>query len=396
MKHIYILTVFLSICLTSFANTIQYKLTQKGWRWRNNDGSETTATWKAGQNKVVSYASHEVLRLRIEMINNSTTNQCQFDPCPYRPYTVTMLDSLQFSTDTTNESSWKNIGFNTGMPFVLAGSDSYVVQDEPTTPQLTGSGEPFSPGTVMVSDSTINGTRVPSPGRTEHEWVIRGTPNLAPKTNYYFRQRRAYAPYVANTNHGTLYASYPYLTTAATLAVQLNGFMVTNEGKKIKLQWSASPDEKADQINVQRSTDQHAWVTIASIKAIGTNYIVYDNAPPLAGTIYYRLQQIDKDGSYYFSATRSLKLFAASKTVASVFPNPASAAINFKLEQTTVKNVVAMLADMSGRVLITQKFQNIQAGTLNKMELRQKVPAGIYVLQLTGDNLSESIKVVVQ
>ncbi len=363
MKKIYILTALLAVCFCSFANTTQYKVTQNNWRWRNNDGSEITASWKADQNNGVAYkSSHEVLRLRIEIINNSTTNQCQFDPCPYRPYTITMLDSLQFSTDTTNQLSWKNIGLDPDMPFILAGAGNYVVQDEPTTPQLTGRSEPFSAGTLMVSDSTINGTKVPSPGRTEHEWVIKGTPNLAPKTRYYFRQNRKYSPYYASTMYGFIYNSYPYLTTAATLAIQLNGFVITNEGKRIKLQWSVTTDGEADHTNVQRSTDQQVWATINSVKNTGTIYTEYDNDPPLADIVYYRLQQYDKDGSYSFSATRSVKTFPAGKAVVSVLPNPATAAINFKLDNTGAKNITAALTDMSGRILLTQTFKNIQNG----------------------------------
>jgi hypothetical protein len=38
---------------------------QEGYRWRNDDGSETTATWVANQDTDITFASNTVVRLRI-------------------------------------------------------------------------------------------------------------------------------------------------------------------------------------------------------------------------------------------------------------------------------------------------------------------------------------------
>lgn len=172
--------------------------------------------------------------------------------------------------------------------------------------------------------------------------------------------------------------------------------MVTNEGKTIKLQWSASPDEKETYNNIQRSTDQQAWVTVSSIKSSGNNYTEYDNSPPLNSILYYRLQQYDKDGSYLFSATRSVKTSANVNLIVSVLPNPTTAAINFKVENTAAKNITAALTDINGRVLIMQTFKNIQPGSLNKLNLKQKPAPGIYILKLTATDLAESTKIMMQ
>lgn len=394
MKHIYFLILLVFACLNASAITNRYDIHQNNWRWRNNDGTEANASWKAAQNKPVSYgSSQEVLRLRIEVINHSTApSHC--GECPYVNYPISMEDSLQYSTDPANGSSWKNIGFNANLPFILSGSNDYVVQDEPTTSQLSGTSDPFSPGTMMVTDSTTNETMVPSPGRTEHEWVLKGTPSLKPNTTYYFRENQQYYWYRPYPDMS--YNSYPSLTTTATLAIQLNSFTVTNEGQRIKLQWSASPDQKDAYTNIQRSTDQQAWVIINRINSSGRNYTEYDNSPPAGSTLYYRLQQYDKNGSYSFSETRSVKTSAPGKAVVLVIPNPATTAINFKVEHTDVRYVTAVLTDMSGRALFTQAFKNLQTGMLNRMNLRQNLAPGLYILKLTGDGFAESTRVMVK
>lgn len=392
MKKIYVLAVLFCTGITASALTthVTLNVNQANWRWRNNDGAEASASWKADQNKPVSYHSPgEIIRLRIEVVNQSTQNSVNCDACQFS-YPINLLRTLQFTTDTTNESSWKNIDLNTDQPFTMADSDNYVSQDEPTTPQLSSTDMLFSPGVMMVSESLSIGTFVSSPARTEHEWVIKGTANLATNTTYYFRQyfRPTGVMYVNN--------SYPSLTTTATLAKQLNSFAVSNEGKRIKIQWSETPDDKESYTNIQRSTDQQTWVTVSSVKSNFVNYTEYDNNPPLNSTLYYRLQQYHKDGSYSFSVTRSVKTSANGNLVVSVLPNPATTAINFKMENTGVKIITAALTDINGRALIMQTFKNIQPGGLNRLNLKQKPAPGIYVLKLTANGISESIEVIVQ
>lgn len=365
-----------------FATGTFYQINQKGWRWRNNDGSEKAATWKADQEKSVTVnATQEIFRLRVETINATASTK----PVPLR-------DSLQFSTNPNDRYSWKTVGLNNSLPFVMAGSDVYVKQDDSTTAQLQASPQPFVAGVVMVNDSTLNGTLVGYNQRTEHEWVIKTTSNLSPNTKYYFRQYYAYnGPFFVPA-----YTSYPLLATGGTLATQLTSFVITEEDKRIRLEWSAAADKNADYTNIQRSTDPEAWQTIATVKSNSLKYIEYDNSPPAAQTLYYRLQLYDKDGSFTFSQVKSIKAVSTGKAAVSVLPNPTAAAINFRLENTAVKDVSATLTDMSGKVLLAQSFKNIQPGSLNRLNLKQKAAPGVYVLKLAGNGIAESIKVIVQ
>src|SRR6185295_9857457 len=68
MKKILLLTVLLTSCYSVFAFT-----TQGVWRWRKDDGSETSATWRAAQSTPITIASMDsIIRLRIELYNNGS------------------------------------------------------------------------------------------------------------------------------------------------------------------------------------------------------------------------------------------------------------------------------------------------------------------------------------
>lgn len=398
------LIVLFVIYSSSFAVTIQYKVTQNNWRWRNNDGSETKATWKAPQNTAVSYnATGDVVRLRMEMINTSTIKSNNCDRCSPSPYYTPMADSLQFSTTPKDSSSWKNIGLDSKMPFVMASADSYIKQDDTTSSQLEGSFFTFSKGEIMLSDSVLNTTSIPADSRSEYEWVIKSTKNLVANTTYYFRQWRVrmYNLETGKPIMATTYSTaYPSLITAAVLPIKLNSFTATYEGKKVRLEWSTATEENNDYFNIQRSTDGRTWKVIDKINGKGnssviTNYTAIDYSPPYMNTIYYRLQQYDKDGGFAYSDVKAVKMFA-TEVIASVIPNPVKESIGFKLENISIKNVAASLTDISGRIMHKQAFENVQAGVINKLNLQHLPTPGIYMLKLEGDNLSKSIKVIVQ
>ena len=63
MKKLLILVIF----LTAYTNIFAF-LSQSNWRWRNDDGNETTATWKANENTSATLTTRgEVWRLRVEV-----------------------------------------------------------------------------------------------------------------------------------------------------------------------------------------------------------------------------------------------------------------------------------------------------------------------------------------
>ncbi len=64
--------LFLLLCLVSFVTQLHASLRQTQYRWRNDDGNETTATWRAAINTpTVVTDINATLRLRIEFDNDN-------------------------------------------------------------------------------------------------------------------------------------------------------------------------------------------------------------------------------------------------------------------------------------------------------------------------------------
>ncbi|MEP7141853.1 MAG: T9SS type A sorting domain-containing protein [Ferruginibacter sp.] len=374
--------LLLAILLASFNSIFAEFTTQGSWRWRKDDGSQTTATWIAAQNVVpVISSTADLLRLRIELYNDPLTPG------------GTLTDALFEDSSDAPGAHWDTIKLaaDADDPFILAGSSPNVVNLAPTTQQLSAPHyTTFQAGKVIVSSEKLPSSTVGDNGGTEYEYVIKPTLNLQPSTTYYFRVDAA--NYVTGR-------PLPSLTTAATLPVQLSGFSVKKEGKKVGLYWSTSSEQNNDRFEAERSNDGRTWSTIATVKGNGTSnaahtYDSYD-LKPVNGINYYRLKQYDLDGRYVLSATKSLKFDAHSVAIISVLPNPVKGAVNFKLD-IDATNVSAIFSDGNGKVINKEIFKNLQANTVNKLNLKQQPAAGVYILKLQGEGISESIKVVVQ
>jgi hypothetical protein len=126
---------------------------QRAFRFRNDDGGEATATWKAVQNGNISQMTGEVFRLRIEVQETgggAANNQ-----------TIVLQSNI-------NGGGWFDVGPTSNG--VRLGNSQHVGNGTPTTNQLTAGTGAFVPGVLLTSTS---GTNISFAGldHTEVEWA---------------------------------------------------------------------------------------------------------------------------------------------------------------------------------------------------------------------------------
>lgn len=169
MKRILLFLLLIGNFFILSANT---RLTS--YRWRNDDGSETSATWKEATNTPIKVTNQSNLRLRIAMEDTgNTTSQ----------YTENVI--LEYSE---NGASYIAITGSGAEDFVMQ-SSSFVADNTITTQQITsGPGFNFEPGYVRTSDtSSFFSIQGGSGSFWEHEFCIRPTASFSPTATYSFR-----------------------------------------------------------------------------------------------------------------------------------------------------------------------------------------------------------------
>jgi hypothetical protein len=92
----------------------------------------------------------------------------------------------------------------------------------------------------------------------------------------------------------------------------------------VLLEWKTASELNNDRFEIERSADGFDFTSLANIAGAGTtsqasNYS-YIDMQPLSGTTYYRLKQIDFDGTFTYSHVVSVK---RDEDPFRVYPNPA-------------------------------------------------------------------------
>jgi hypothetical protein len=164
----------------------------------------------------------------------------------------------------------------------------------------------------------------------------------------------------------------------SSLPLTLTNFSATAINQNIKTIWQTASEQNTSHFNIQNSSDGIAFSKIGTISAVGSganNYSFIDEHPNY-GINYYRLQSMDKDGSFVYSKTVSVTI--NDKRYFSIVPNPARdfATINFS---KPVENTSVRVYDITGKPLMVNAVpRNTTSYKLNV----QSLPNGFYIIHV--------------
>ncbi|MGI4865448.1 MAG: T9SS type A sorting domain-containing protein [Janthinobacterium lividum] len=164
---------------------------------------------------------------------------------------------------------------------------------------------------------------------------------------------------------------------AAPLPVELVSFAAAAAADSVTVGWETASERNCDHFEVQRSTNGSTWYPRARIRGHGTTSVhhrYHYTEAQLLMRVYYRLRQVDVDGSEHFSPVVALAPTPVAVDVAKVYPNPA----RDQAQLSAPVGVVVHFLDEAGR---QRRQQTLDAtGTLDLRGL----PAGSYHL-IVGD-----------
>ena len=137
---------------------------------------------------------------------------------------------------------------------------------------------------------------------------------------------------------------------------------------------------------VERSLDGRTFAYAARVAAHGTtalghSYTSPDAAAP-AALLYYRLRQVDLDGTATYSPVRSVSFSAAAAgSSVSLYPSVTRGAATLDLSQLpATATYQVLLTDMSGR---TVRAWTLAGGQVQSLDVASAA-SGIYHVLLTG------------
>ncbi|WP_460499884.1 T9SS type A sorting domain-containing protein [Hymenobacter agri] len=184
----------------------------------------------------------------------------------------------------------------------------------------------------------------------------------------------------------TSFSDFALASTAATvgnslgsnpLPVELTAFSAQRQpDKAVSLKWNTASEKNSARFEVQRSLNGREYLQVASVAAQGastqaTAYAAFDKNAP-AGRLYYRLRQVDLDGSSAYSPVVTVAS-ADESTKVELYPNPAHSRISFIAAAATPYRVLSQLGQPLLRGTTEAGTASINIETL---------PIGLYFLEL--------------
>jgi trimeric autotransporter adhesin len=164
---------------------------------------------------------------------------------------------------------------------------------------------------------------------------------------------------------------------------------------KVKVFWTTEYEKNNAFFNIERSANGTSFSSVGKVAGVNqngvlTDYIFYDNNP-LTGVSFYRLKQVDIDSNFNYSPIARVKNTGAENTTVDVFPNPATVGF-FKIDlfKTAPGNIDVQVYDMAGRLQLQQQFNS------NNIIIPHHLPAGMYVVKISGKAFTATKKLLVQ
>jgi hypothetical protein len=160
---------------------------------------------------------------------------------------------------------------------------------------------------------------------------------------------------------------------AGVLPVELTQFDANTEGSKNNLTWRTESELNNKLFDIERSTDGTTFHSIGQVKGNNkpSSYQFVDHQP--FATTYYRLRQIDFDGTETYSKIVSVELKSKGKGLA-VYPNPVSSLLN--VVYTDEGSSFQILNLLGQQVLTGKTGQRLDVSAL---------PQGSYVLKVGAE-----------
>jgi alpha-tubulin suppressor-like RCC1 family protein len=169
---------------------------------------------------------------------------------------------------------------------------------------------------------------------------------------------------------------------SAPLPVELLEFTAARQGADVQLSWHTASEQNSERFEVERSADGRSFERITTVAAQGsstspTAYSYLDHSPihPFTHSLFYRLRQVDTDGSASYSPVRAVTFTHSPIHSFTLYPNPAHDAVTVTGLQA---GQLIEVFDALGRALLTA---TADASGSARLVLPTGLAAGVYLVR---------------
>lgn len=221
-------------------------------------------------------------------------------------------------------------------------------------------------------------------GGTQCYYIGDGTGINFSYTNPYITVQNISTTHIPNNS--TKFITIASVNVATPLPVELLSFdaKLNTTERKVDLTWSTQSEINADYFEVQKLVDNE-WDYLDYVDAKGNPSIISHYATvdynPILGNNYYRLKQVDNNGSFVYSDIRVVNI-GESYSFISIFPNPANNSFQVVFEDIAKQKIE--INDATGRKI---QFDYTVNSNNSLNIISSDLADGYYTIRIIGEQV---------
>jgi trimeric autotransporter adhesin len=197
----------------------------------------------------------------------------------------------------------------------------------------------------------------------------------------------------------TSFSSFYFASDLITLPLKLISFTGKYVDQAAQLKWVTESEINTRHFEVERSLDGRNFEKLGIVDAGGNSFNVRayhfidnDATRQNSPVLYYRLKMVDRDGSYSYSNIIVITTADITGKV-TLMPNPvvSGSFVNMSISAPVDGKIRWKLIDNSGRTVM-HNSANINKGNNNLQMNIERLPAGIYFMDISGAGIEQKVK----
>ena len=211
--------------------------------------------------------------------------------------------------------------------------------------------------------------------------------------------------YCTDANNGYIVGKYGTIlktTNGGVVPVELISFTASYSTSCVQLKWSTATELNNHGFEIEISLDKINWVTIGFKEGKGTTsepqqYSYSDDISEIpASKLYYRLKQIDFNGTFEYSDIVEVEIAPRNFSLEQNYPNPFNPSTNIQYAISCTQFVTLKVYDVLGNEVATLVNEEKNAGSYNAQFTMNNVQlsSGIYFYKLQAGDFVETKKMI--
>ena len=186
----------------------------------------------------------------------------------------------------------------------------------------------------------------------------------------------------------------------ALLPLQLLSFSANAKNNYAVLNWNTTQEVHVTSFVVERSADAAVFAAVKNINAANGYSIVntyqFTDSMPVSPVAYYRLKMVNDDGTFTYSAIKSVAVAGNSKSAISVYPNPTTDYVTIKMTNAAAGQYHYTVSSITGQAITSTDVTLANGYNQIKIDLTKTTVKGIVVIHISSvqGNAAETFTVV--